>query len=283
LAIDKLEYERVALKANIDNKKSMANKILITGGTGHLGQKIVQLIKSKEYEVSILTSKSGLKNEDNITYFTGNLSQNIGLKEATKDINTIIHCASNPRDFEKVDIEGTQNLLNSIDKNSIKHLVYISIVGIHKSDYPYYQAKLKVENILENSGIPYTIVRTTQFHSFVFNLIQSLINETASEKSVLKIPEGLKFQSIATDEVAKLLVKTALQPPQGLLPDFGGPEMFSFDEMTATYLKKSQLNWNIEPEPTNNIRHQLFRTGINLCPDNAFGKETWELFLEKSI
>jgi len=259
----------------------MAKKILITGGTGHLGQKIVQLIKSKEYEVKVLTSKSDLTNEDNINYFTENLSQNIGLKAATKDIDTIIHCASNPRDFEKVDIEGTQNLLNAIDKNSIKHFVYISIVGIHKSNYPYYQAKLKVENILKGSGIPYTIVRTTQFHSFVFNLIQSVIDETTSEKAILKIPERLKFQSIATEEVAELLVKSALKSPQGLLHDFGGPEILSFEEMTATYLKEAQLNWNIQTEPTDNIRHELFRTGINLCRDNAFGKETWERFLQR--
>ncbi len=259
-------------------------RILITGGTGHLGQKVVSSIISKGHKVNILSTKTpSFDKESNITYYNSNLSENIGLKKASKDADIIIHCASNPKKFQKVDIEGTQNLLKAIDTKSIKHFVYISIVGVHKSDYPYYKAKLEVENLLESSGIPYTILRTTQFHSFVVTLIESFTNETTYDKSILKIPQGLKFQSVATLEVADLLAKISLEPPKGLLPDFGGAEVLSFEKMTDYYLREHQLNWDVQTETTNDIRHQLFRSGINLCPYSALGKETWKMFLKQSI
>src|SRR5699024_8855135 len=129
----------------------MKNKILITGGTGHLGQKVVNALLSKGQKINILSTKVLSSDNKNITYYTGNLTSNVGLKEATNDIDIIIHCASNPRNFQQVDIEGTKKLLKMIDSRKLKHFVYISIVGIDKSYYPYYRAKLEVENLLSDS------------------------------------------------------------------------------------------------------------------------------------
>ena len=257
------------------------NTILITGGTGHLGRKVVRSLITKGCKVRVLSTKTGLHDKHgNVTYYTGNLSENTGLKEAVDGVDTIIHCASNPKNFQQADVEGTKNLLKAIAGNSIKHFVYISIVGIDKSSFPYYQAKLEIEKMLSGSGLPCTIVRTTQFHHFVLNRIQDLISENAGNKSVLKIPQGLKFQSISTHEVADLLAELSLQTPKGLLPDFGGPEVLSFEDMTAEYLEAFQLHRKIQPEATDNICHEVFRSGINLCPGNTFGKQTWEMFLK---
>lgn len=256
------------------------NSILITGGTGHLGQKVADSLVAVGQKPGILSSKKGLSDKRNMTYYAGNLADNEGLNEAVHGMNIIIHCASNPRNFQAVDIEGTKNLLSAISHQSIKHFVYISIVGVDKSNYPYYQAKLKVENLLAESKLPYSIVRTTQFHHFVLNMIQNLIRENVSNPSILKIPKGLKFQSIATQEVAELLAKISLGEPRGLLPDFGGPQILSFEEMTTSYLEACQLSQRIQPEMTSEIRHELFRSGVNLCPDHTFGKETWNAFLK---
>ena len=237
--------------------KSIINRILITGGTGHLGEKVANSLKSKGYKVAILSTKTISPGKgDNTAYFTGNLAENIGLKEASNNVDIIIHCASNPRNFKQVDIEGTKNLLKAIDIPTLKHFVYISIVGIDKSDYPYYQAKLEVEDLISNSGFPYTIVRTTQFHNFVVNMIQGFINESTDNESVLKIPNGLKFQSISTQEVAELLARVSLESPKGLLPDFGGPEVLSFEKMTECYLKEYEPSRKIQTEVTNDIRHR---------------------------
>ncbi|MFT3903282.1 MAG: NmrA family NAD(P)-binding protein [Niabella sp.] len=257
------------------------NTILITGGTGHLGRKVVRLLIAKGCKVRVLSTKTGLHDKHgNVTYYTGDLSENTGLKEAVDGVDIIIHCASNPQNFQQVDIEGTKNLLKVIAGNSIKHFVYISIVGVDKSSFPYYQAKFEVEKLLSGSGLPCTIVRTTQFHHFVLKMIQNLISENAGNPSVLKIPQGLKFQSLSAHEVAELLVGLSSEPPKGLLPDFGGPEILSFEDMAASYLKVFQPHREIQPEATDDIRHEVFRSGINLCPGNTFGKQSWEMFLK---
>ena len=256
------------------------DSILITGGTGHLGQKVAHILNSTGYPTGILTSGNRpTDNYENITFYTGDLVANTGLKEAVQAADIIIHCASNPRNYQQVDIEGTNNLLKAIAGNSIKHLVYISIVGVDQTDYPYYQAKLAVENLLLNSGVPCTVVRTTQFHHFVFNMIETLVKAPGPHHAVLTIPAGLYFQSVSTQEVAELLVTTALDSAKGLLPDFGGKEVLSFEEMTAGYLKEFEINKRIQQEKTDDIRHQLFRSGVNLCPGNKRGKESWKAFL----
>ncbi|WP_289057222.1 NAD(P)H-binding protein [uncultured Flavobacterium sp.] len=254
------------------------NKVLVTGGNGNLGKYVVEALLKKEIKTVVLTTKTSITTQNNIQFFTGDLLENIGLKEAAEDVEVIIHCASNPRNFLQTDIEGTKNLLNAVDRNSIKHFIYISIVGIDKSDYPYYQAKLQVENIVANSGIPFTILRTTQFHDFVLNMIKTLDQNGKSDS--ITIPSGLRFQSVAVQEVAELLASIALEQSKGLIKDFGGPEVLHFEEMTKSYLETIQSDKDIVLEIPEDIRHKLFTTGVNLCPENNAGKQTWKEYLK---
>jgi len=259
------------------------SKVLVTGGNGHLGKHIVSSLPSKGYHPAVLTTRTIHSESSQVQFFTGDLFENKGLKEATVGAEVIIHCASNPRNFKQIDIEGTKNLLDAIDKNVTKHFIYISIVGIDKSDYPYYGAKLEVEDIIAKSGIPFTILRTTQFHDFVFNMIKTLEDQNSENEDFMIIPSGIKFQSIAVHEVADLLVSFALEKPKGLLEDCGGPEVFSFEKMVESYLGINQKNKGIKLVESEDVRHKLFMTGINLCPNQNLGKETWEEFLNKKV
>jgi len=257
------------------------NKVLVTGGNGNLGKHVVEVLLNKGIRTAVLTTKKSNVTLNNLQFFTGDLLENIGLKEATAGVEGIIHCASNPRNFLETDIVGTTNLLNALDRNSIKHFIYISIVGIDKSDYPYYQGKLEVENIIANSGIPFTILRTTQFHDFVLNMIKTLDQSEASDS--IKIPSGLRFQSVAIQEVAELLVSLSLEESKGLIEDFGGPEILHLEEMTKFYLEAIKSNKLITLEEPEDIRHKLFTTGVNLCPENHSGKQTWKKYLTKAL
>ncbi|MBL0739524.1 NmrA family NAD(P)-binding protein [Flavobacterium sp. GN10] len=254
------------------------NKILVTGGNGHLGKYIVNALLEKGFKTAVLTTQTNNSVQNNIEFFTGDLFENHGLKEATAGAEVVIHCASNPRNFQQIDIEGTKNLLQAIDRNSIKHFIYISIVGIDKSDYPYYQGKLEVENIIANSGVPFTILRTTQFHDFVLNMIKALESQSAEFDSIT-IPSGLRFQSVAVQEVAALLASLVFEFPKGLMRDFGGPEVLHLEEMIQTYFEVIQNNKNLTLNKPEDIRHKLFTTGINLCPENNGGKQTWKEYL----
>ncbi len=257
------------------------NKVLVTGGNVNLGKHVVEVLLKKGLETAVLTTKTNNASQNEVQFFTGNLFENIGLKEAAENVEVIIHCASNPRSFLETDIIGTTNLLNAVDRNSIKHFIYISIVGIDKSDYPYYQGKFEVENIIANSGIPFTILRTTQFHDFVLNMIKTLDQSEASDS--IKIPSGLRFQSVAIKEVAELLVSLSLEESKGLIEDFGGPEILHLEEMTKSYLEAIKSNKLIKLEKSEDIRHKLFTTGVNLCPENHSGKQTWKEYLTKAL
>jgi uncharacterized protein YbjT (DUF2867 family) len=253
-------------------------KILITGGTGNLGKQVVDLLlPHKEFEVSILSSRANAHSPGNLKIFKGDLAHNIGLANATENAEIIIHCASDARNFKQVDIDGTHNLLSSLNKK-IRHFIYISIVGVDKTNYPYYQAKHQVEKMIAGSGIPYTILRTTQFHSFVLAMLQPFVENKAN--GVVKIPKGMKFQSVDIKEVAQKLVELSLEEASGLLPEFGGPEILSFEKMSRIYLDIMKLKSIIEPADFEGVRYELFRTGVNLCRDNLFGKVTWQVYLK---
>lgn len=256
--------------------KTNENNVLVTGGTGNLGKWVVEYLLQQNYDVSILTTQTNSFPKKDIKIFKGDLANNLGLTQATAEADIIIHCASNSRSFEKTDIEGTSNLLSSINRERTQHFIYISIVGVDKSNYPYYRAKYAVEKMIASSGIPYTILRATQFHGFVLNMLQSFVND--SFNNVIKIPSGMRFQSVDIREVAKRLVD-CMEEDAGLLPDFGGPEILPFEEMVQKYLDITGTKAVLQPVNTIGERYDLFRSGVNLCPENAYGKITWEHFL----
>jgi uncharacterized protein YbjT (DUF2867 family) len=256
------------------------NKTLVTGGTGLLGKEVVSRLLAKGRPVRILTTQPAPVVPVQVEVCRGDLVSADGLQAAVKHCNTIIHCASNPRAFQETDKQGTENLLNAIDRDAPPHFIYISIVGVDKSDYPYYVVKNQVENMIAESGIPFTILRTTQFHHFVYNLIQALVK---TNQDVLEIPDGMKFQSIELSEVAEKLIAIAEGKPNGLLPNFCGPQVLRFEEYVQQYLDITNDLISYKAVPLQGPRYDLFRSGINLCGVDPAAKITWKDFVAKSI
>jgi len=254
---------------------SCMEKILVTGGTGTLGKQVVRHLLNEPFKVVVLSSQNDPTVPQGVQVVKGNLETNEGLKDAAKHAGIVIHCASNPKDPQRADVTGTINLLRSLDKDKTDHFVYISIVGVDKTNYPYYQAKNETEQIIKDSGIPFTILRTTQFHNLVLNMISSF----QTENGHILVPPGMQFQSIDVSEVASCLAELAVKPPSGLLPDMGGPEILSIEEMVKIYLAVLGRRDEIKEDQVTMPRYDLFRSGVNLCPSNLDGKITWKQFL----
>ena len=251
-------------------------KILVTGGSGTLGREVVNKLLSQHYETSILTSNPKTVMPDACGIFVGDLAKNTGLKEAVNNKDVIIHCASEPKDSLKVDIEGTLNLTNAADKNKTRHIIYISIVGIDKSDFSFYKIKSAVEDIIEECRIPFTILRVTQFHNFVLNIINNLENSDG----IINVPEGMQFQSIDVREVAGYLVDLINEAAYDLLPGRGGPEILDLGEMVKSYLKISGSTNTFRLSKIKSEMNDMFSSGINLIPSSKYGKITWREFLK---
>ena len=168
------------------------------------------------------------------------LISGVGLTEAVADIDVIVHAASNSRNAGAVDVEGTQRLIDVARTAGVEHLLYVSIVGVDRIPYAYYQRKLAVERMIAESGVPFSILRATQFHSFVDFLLGEAVKYPFN---IMPIPSGFFVQSVAVEEVAARVCRAVDDGPNGRLGDFGGPEVLPVEEVTTAWLDRNQLRW----------------------------------------
>jgi uncharacterized protein YbjT (DUF2867 family) len=124
-----------------------------------------------------------------------------------------------------------RNLLPAEAAAGVGHHVALSIVGIDRTDNGYFRAKVAQEKLIVASGIPYTIIRATQFLEFLGG-----IAESSTDGNIVRLPPCL-FQPIAADDVAPVVAEVALAAPRGGIVEIAGPERASFNEIVARYLK----------------------------------------------
>jgi len=252
-------------------------RILITGATGTLGRALIPQLAHR-YTVRLLSRKSRPGSGDSaIEWFKADLADGRYLEQATLDVDVIIHAASNPSgDTKKVDVHGTRKLLEAAAANGVEHFVYPSIVGIDRIPYKYYSYKQQAEELVQESGIPFTILRSTQFHA----LINFGLGHFNKLPGVLAVPFSFKFQSIDAKEVARILADHVIQGPAGRAPDAGGPEVLSLKTMARQWLEaRGESKW-LMPLPVPGKTGKCFRRGENTCPGAKAGSTTWRDWLE---
>jgi len=215
-----------------------------------------------------------------VSQAVGDLATGAGIPEAVADMDVIVHAASNSRNAGAVDVEGTQRLLDVARTAGVKHLLYVSIVGVDRIPFTYYQRKLAVERMIAESGVPFSILRATQFHSFV----DFLLNEASKYPFMMPIPSGFFVQSVAVEEVAARLCRAVDDGPSGRLRDFGGPEVLPVEEAASAWIGRFRPYvglWAIPIYLPGKVA-EAFRAGYNTCPDGERGTETWCDWLKRS-
>ena len=199
-------------------------KIVVIGGTGLIGSKTVAILRRRGHEVVAASPKSG------INTITGE-----GLNEGIAGAQVVIDLANSPSFEDKAVLEffetSGHNLLAAEAAAGVRHHVALSIVGIDRSDNGYFRAKLAQEKLIEAAGIPYTIVRATQFLEFL-----GAIAASSTDGNIVRLSPGL-FQPIAADDVAAMVAEVALAAPRNGIVEIAGPERAPFNEIIARYLK----------------------------------------------
>ncbi|MEU8379163.1 SDR family oxidoreductase [Streptosporangium sp. NPDC048865] len=241
----------------------MTENILVTGGTGTLGRHVVDRLAAAGRPARVLSRTRGSH--------IGDLRTGVGLAAALDGAGTVVHLASDPRD-PSTDVEGTRRLVAATPPGT--HLLYISIVGVDRHPYSYYRRKYEVERIVEKSGLPYTILRTTQFHDLVLFALEAL-----AKAPVLVVPAGTDLQPVKAEEVAERLVELALGAPAGRVPDMGGPEIVSVAGLARTYLRVTGRRRPVVRVPLPGRVGAAFRRGGHLAPDHLDGRGTFEDFV----
>jgi uncharacterized protein YbjT (DUF2867 family) len=145
--------------------------------------------------------------------------------------------------------------------------------------FGYFGSKLAAEQIVADSGLPFTTLRATQFHDLILTVAQQM-----AQLPVVPVPAGFRFQPVDADEVAARLVELSLGEPAGRVPDMGGPRVYGADDLLRSYLRATKRRRRpIVPVWLPGRAARVFRAGANLAPEQAVGHRTWEEFLTERL
>jgi uncharacterized protein YbjT (DUF2867 family) len=205
--------------------------VLVTGGTGNLGRHVVMLLRQSGHRARIFSRQP----RGHVDAVQGDVRTGAGLARAVAGMEVIVHLASatrEPWNGRAVDVRGTRRLLEIAHEANIRHIVYVSIVGIDRVGYLYYRTKLAAEAEVRKNLVPWSILRTTQFHDFV----EFLLRGFARVPGLIAVPYRWQLQPVEVNEVARRVVEVALGEPGAMVPDFAGPEIRDLRSLAESWL-----------------------------------------------
>lgn len=248
---------------------SPMGRTLVTGATGTLGRAIRPRLRAAGHDVRG-ASRTRRADTEAGEWVQLDLGTGEGLESAIADVDVIVHAASDVRNAETVDVRGTERLVAAAADAGVEHIVYVSIVGIDRIPYSYYEAKLAAEEVVTGGSVPHTIVRITQFHEFIAELLGWV-----SYLPVWPLPTAFRSQPIAVDEAADAVVGVATTEANGRVPDVGGPSVHTGRELARAYRSARGVRRPIVRLPLPGGAARAFRAGHATCPDRDVGSVTW--------
>jgi uncharacterized protein YbjT (DUF2867 family) len=256
--------------------------ILVTGGTGTLGRQVVTRLQRAGRPVRALGRHATDMNPA-VELVVADLETGAGVDAALDGVEIVVHCAGTA----KGDDIKAKTLVDAAQRANVRHIVYISVVGadetpingpIDRAMFGYFGAKHAAERIIAESGIPWTTVRATQFHDLTLKTLEQL-----AKLPVMPVFGGMSFQPIDSGEVADRLVELALDEPVGLVASIGGPKIYPMDELARSYLAADGRSKPVFGMPIFGAAARAQKSGVNLAPDRAVGRRTWEEFLAEKV
>jgi len=199
-------------------------KIVVIGGTGLIGSKLVQKLKQRGHEAIAAAPNTG-----------GDTITGKGLAEALTGAQVVVDVSNSPSFEERAAIDffrtAGRNVTAAETAAGVKHHVALSVVGTDRlQDSGYFRAKMAQEQQIEDSPIPYTLVHATQFFEFIRTIAQ-----LSTDGDKVRLPPA-QFQPMAADDVADTLADVALADPLNAMIEIGGPETFTLDQAVRKVL-----------------------------------------------
>jgi uncharacterized protein YbjT (DUF2867 family) len=246
--------------------KYVTTSVLVIGGTGTLGSVVVDRLLAAGADVRVL-SRGRRRRRSDVEHLIGDARSGAGLDRAFADADVVVMCA-----------EHAPEVAAAATRAGIAHLLYTSIVGIDRIPFFFYRRKLRDERLIAASGVPWTVLRATQFHDLIAVIMRML-----AKSPVVTLPAGLRFQPVDVRDVGARLATLALGEPAGRAPDFGGPEVRTVKDLAHTYLSMAGKRRAMVPIWLPGKAFRAFRHGENLTPDNAAGTITFEQYLTEQF
>ncbi|EPE96876.1 SDR family oxidoreductase [Rhizobium grahamii] len=240
-------------------------KIVIIGGTGLIGSKTVERLRRQGHDVLAASPNTG------VNTVTGE-----GLAAALVGCDVVVDLANSPSFEDKAVLDffetSGRNLLQAEKAAGIKHHIALSVVGTERlQESGYFRGKLAQEKLIKASGIPYTIVHSTQFMEFLGGIAQS---GTTGDKVRLS---PAYVQPIASDDVAAAMAEVAVSSPVNGTVEIAGPERFRLSELVTRYLEVTGDGRKVEPDTDARYFGARLDEGSLVSDDNPkLGRITFE-------
>jgi uncharacterized protein YbjT (DUF2867 family) len=265
-------------------------RILITGGTGHLGRAITAGLKRDGHRVRILARRPG--DDQSVEWVQGDLGAGIDLTAALAGVDAVIHAATNSPaaqrggfgllDFVRsptdVDIDGTTALLAAAADAPIQHFVHVSIVGLtHMAGInPYSRVKLAAEELVTASAVPWSIVRATGFYWLLERMLAKM-----ARRRIMMLPADARMQAVDSDEFADFVVTCMSDGLRGERKDFVGPETLTMRQLAEQYLAARGVRRRVWNAPMPRRVKSALDAG-NTSTNALHGTTTWDAWLKRS-
>jgi uncharacterized protein YbjT (DUF2867 family) len=247
--------------------------VLVTGGTGMLGSRLVPVLLGRGHEVRVLSRHDAQRRlPADAQAVVGDVRTGAGLSDAVTDVDAIIHAATSPRRHARAtEVEGTRHMLEAAAEAGVSNFVYVSIVGVDQHRFPYYRAKWEAEQLVEAAAGGWTIQRATQFH----DLLDVLLGFRAFPAT-----RHMAFQPIDVEEVGGHLADLIDRGPSGRVADLGGPEVLTVRQLRDIRREVRGRRTIVLPAPAVGFLRD-FDDGLHLTPDHRSGVVTWADWLAR--
>jgi uncharacterized protein YbjT (DUF2867 family) len=247
-------------------------KILVTGASGVLGRAVVPRLEDDGHAVR-RTSRQPKPGWVRADVATGE-----GLAEAVEGVDAVVHLASATRQYRKageVDVAGTRRLATAAGRAGVGHLLLVSIVGIDRIPFGYYRHKLAAEKALQAGGVPWSILRATQFPQLVDERFLPL----ASRLGVLVADPGITVQLVDPRDVADRIADLLAAGPTHRVENFGGPEIHTSEEIVRSWLRATGRRRPVLSLRLPGKTPRAMREGALTTTDKPTGTRTWRDYL----
>jgi uncharacterized protein YbjT (DUF2867 family) len=230
-------------------------KIVVVGGTGLIGSKLVRYLTQHGHQAVAASPNTGV-----------NTLTCQGLAEVLKDVPVIVDVSNSPSWEEEAVMNffktSTTNLLKYGSAAGVGHLIALSVVGTDRlTESPYFRAKLAQEKLIQESGMPYSIVRATQFFEFAKG-----IAEFSTQGGQVHLPPVF-IQPMASDDVARSVASVSVASPLNGIVEIGGPEKFRLDELIRLYLSAIGDRREVVTDP-NSLYYGIHVSERTLVPES---------------
>ena len=237
---------------------------------------VLEKLVTAGYDVRA-ASRSRRPGIEGVRWVTADLTTGAGVAEAVSGADVVVHLASAPykgRYTRQVELGGTAVLLAAAREAGVRHLVYVSIVGVDRVPWGYFRTKARAEQLVRDGGVPWSIVRATQFHEFVAEAFKKMAG-----LGVMIVDPGVPARPVDVRDLAGHLAGVVARGPIGAVEEYGGPQTLTMEDAARRWLRACGLRRPVLRLRVPGALGRAFRAGHLVTEAAPAGTITWDDYL----